>query len=174
MADPKGSAISLFMHRSISDRWLDARGESGETSMRVRAYAAGMTALGVAICAGAAHGAFSISIDPSTLVGGGFANQIDTLDQGGINNGYSYPTSSGHASFIPPGSGGLEIAETGLESNVYRITQATSIPSSEGAYAVNPGDLIFEYKLSVIGAFADTIRTMTEVPKAGIPPTCTS
>lgn len=126
--------------------------------MTMTSYATGI----VLAAAGSAQASFSVAADPSTWPN---VQSIAQLDQGGPNNGFSYTAGAGFSSeFL-----GSEVDETGFESEVFRFTSADTITTSAGTFNVAAGDLVFTYRMDVVGAASDTVRAINQVQITGAP-----
>ena len=122
-----------------------------------------VTVLGCALAANAGFtpNMFEIPNDPSTW---GFATPIASLN--GTGGGFTYPVNSGfEASFA-----GFSLDKTLVSTDVYQLTANASFTTNNISINLNAGDLVFAYRLRLVGTFPGlTVTSLNEAQVIGAP-----
>ena len=118
---------------------------------------------------------YAAPTDPSTY--GSLVASLDIASTSWdfpFNNGAG-KLDSGYKAEILDGSGnplvldfGVSPNKTTLVTDVYRVTSATTIPDGSGNLNLIPGDLVFAYRIGLVGNNANTIDTLYEFSVGGI------
>ena len=91
-----------------------------------------------------------------------FTNLVATLDMAATPFGTGAVfQSSGHVRTI----GGTVVDRTGLVTNVYEVTQQTTL--APGGLSLGAGDMIFSYTIDLVSASASTVDTLGEFQVGG-------
>lgn len=106
-----------------------------------------------------------------TLVGSPF----DTNTDGGYNwpfDGGQGFTTSGYIDEFDAGGGTIiELGRTQLISEVYRVNTATVFNDGGDSITLNPGDMVFSYRIKLVGNSTSTLNSLkeTQISSIGAP-----
>lgn len=112
---------------------------------------------------------FQTFADPST-----YGNLVQSLDVQAAGYNFQIPagfTNSGYANNVI--SGGVPIAEldrTQIRSDVYTVTSAQSFTSGADTINLNPGDMVFAYRIRLTSNSTNTVESLRTWGLTGVDP----
>ena len=112
---------------------------------------------------------FQTAADPAT-----YGTLVQSLDVQAAGYNFQIPagfTNSGYANNVI--SGGVPIAEldrTQIRSDVYTVTTAQSFTSGSDTINLNPGDMVFAYRIRLTGGSTNTVETLRTWGLTGVDP----
>lgn len=119
-----------------------------------------MTASGAAF-AGFSGTMFESASDPAGWAGSTLIASLDSA-----STGFNYTANSGFAAVFS----GFELDRTHVISDVYRLSQLTTITNGPNSISLQPGDLVFAYRVRLVSSFPGlTVESLNEAQVIGAP-----
>ncbi len=128
----------------------------------------------VAVAAGSAIGAYQNNMYDTGVAPASYGTLVGSPFDTNTDGGFNWPfdagagfTTSGHIDEL----GGFEFDRTQLISEVYRVNTQTTFNDGGDSITLNPGDMVFSYRIRLVNASTSTLNSLKEVQlsQIGIP-----
>jgi hypothetical protein len=129
------------------------------------------TIVGVVAVAGSAYGAYQNNMyDTGAAAPSSYATLVGSPFDTNTDGGYNWPldnlsdTTSGYIDELDIGGGTIiEFDRTQLISEVYRVNTQTIFNDGGDSITLNPGDMVFSYRIRLVQASTSTLNSLKEV-----------
>ena len=134
--------------------------------------------IGVAALAGSAFGAYQNNMYDTGLAPSSYGTLVGSPFDTNTDGGYNWPidnpddTTSGYIDELDIGGGTIiEFDRTQLISEVYRVNTQTTFNDGGDSITLNPGDMVFSYRIRLVGVSTSTLNSLKEVQlsQIGVP-----